>query len=468
MYYRPAPPTALQAPHTSIREPNTLSLFGLKLINETMTATLDFLCARLALKVKTRVAFLNAHCVNVAAHDPAYRAALGSADAILPDGSGIAVAAAMQRKRIVQNLNGTDLVPALCRRLANEDHSVFLLGGRPGVAATAAANLRRAIPDLAIAGTHDGYFAAAQEDEIISRINASGAAVVLVAMGVPMQDLWLHRVADRLRAPLTLGVGGLFDFLAQRVSRAPKPLRRTGMEWTWRLYQEPSRMWRRYILGNPAFMLRAAADALPMRDQVDLAAKRAMDIAGATFGLLFLSPVLLGAAALVKLTTQGPALLRQTRIGKDGKPFGLFKFRSMYVDADARRVALEAQNQHGADGITFKLRRDPRVTPVGRWLRKSSLDELPQLWNVLKGDMSLVGPRPPLPHEVARYTPAHRRRLEAKPGLTCLWQVSGRADLPFERQVALDIEYLGKRSVLLDIAILLRTIPAVVTARGAY
>ncbi len=155
-------------------------------------------------------------------------------------------------------------------------------------------------------------------------------------------------------------------------------------------------------------------------------------------------------------------------MGQNGKTFALYKFRSMYIDAEARRAELEKLNQHGADGVTFKLRRDPRVTPVGRLLRKSSIDELPQLWNILIGDMSLVGPRPPLPAEVAKYRPEERRRLAAKPGLTCLWQVSGRADLPFARQVALDIEYLTRRNVFLDILILLRTIPAVLLARGAY
>jgi lipopolysaccharide/colanic/teichoic acid biosynthesis glycosyltransferase len=218
--------------------------------------------------------------------------------------------------------------------------------------------------------------------------------------------------------------------------------------------------------------MRAAADALPGSGDAlrrfDLALKRLIDISGAAVGLLIAAPLFLVVAAIIRATSPGPALLRQTRIGKDGKPFALFKFRSMYVDAEARRAALEQHNQHGADGVTFKLRRDPRVTPVGRLLRRSSIDEMPQLWNVLIGDMSLVGPRPPLPAEVARYLPRQHRRLEAKPGLTCLWQVGGRSDLPFERQVDLDIEYLARRNTLLDLVILLRTVPAVLTARGAY
>jgi lipopolysaccharide/colanic/teichoic acid biosynthesis glycosyltransferase len=220
---------------------------------------------------------------------------------------------------------------------------------------------------------------------------------------------------------------------------------------------------------NPAFLARAAVAATaPARAALDLAAKRAIDVAAAAAGLIALWPVLLVAMAAIRLTTKGPALLRQIRVGQDGREFGVWKLRSMYIDADAHRAALLRDNQHGTGGVTFKMRNDPRVTPLGNWLRRSSVDELPQLWNVLVGDMSLVGPRPPLPQEVARYTPAQLRRLAAKPGLTCLWQISGRSNLAFDRQVELDILYIATRSVVMDIAILLRTIPAVLTARGAY
>jgi len=447
-------------------------LFGLRLANTKMEIALDHLCARLEARWPTRVAFLNAHCANLVARDPAYHDAVASADALLPDGSGIAVALRLKGQQLVENLNGTDLIPALCQRLAESGHSIFLLGGRRGVASEAAAALVAQVPELRIAGSRDGYFSPAIEGSVIREINASGADVVLVAMGVPAQDVWLHRVAPRLQAVLTFGVGGLFDFLSGRIPRAPKVLRRTGLEWTYRLYQEPLRMWRRYLLGNPEFIGRAVADALPLRTtltgRVDLAAKRMLDVSGAAAGLLALAPLLVATACAVRLTSPGPALLRQTRIGRDGKPFTLLKFRSMYQDAEARRAELLNANQHGGDGVTFKIRRDPRVTWFGRLIRRSSIDELPQLFNVLNGTMSLVGPRPPLPQEVARYTPHQRGRLAAKPGLTCLWQVGGRADLPFPRQVELDLEYVSKRNLLLDLGILARTVPAVLFARGAY
>ena len=447
-------------------------LLGTPLVNATVEDTLAWLGHRLEAGAATRVAFLNAHCANISRDDSAYGQALATADAVLPDGSGVALALRLRGQKLAANLNGTDLSPALCRHMAHSGHSVFLLGGRPGIAEQAADGLVAQAPGLRIAGTHHGYFGKDGEDAVIAMINDSGADVVLVAMGVPTQDLWLKDNAPRLKATLTFGVGGLFDFISGRIPRAPAWLRRAGMEWTYRLYQEPARMWQRYVLGNPRFVANAVLDALPSGRTIvaamDSAAKRALDIVGAATGLIMLSPVLATAAVAVRMSSKGPALLTQIRIGENGAPFKLYKFRSMYNDAEARRAALVADNRHGADCVTFKMERDPRVTPVGRFLRRSSIDELPQLFNVLLGNMSLVGPRPPLPAEVARYTPGQTRRLAGKPGLTCLWQVSGRADIPFPQQVELDINYLEKRNLLMDLGILLRTIPAVLLARGAY
>lgn len=195
-------------------------------------------------------------------------------------------------------------------------------------------------------------------------------------------------------------------------------------------------------------------------------AKRAIDIAVAATLLLVLLPLFALIALLIKLDSRGPVLFRQVRSGKDGKPFVFLKFRSMVADAEQRRAELEALNN--ADGPIFKMRRDPRATRVGRVLRRTSLDELPQLWNVLRGDMSLVGPRPPLPDEVARYAPWQHGRLAVRPGLTGLWQVSGRSLLGFEQMVMLDLEYIARWSLALDLRIVLRTIGAVLSMRGAY
>jgi exopolysaccharide biosynthesis polyprenyl glycosylphosphotransferase len=194
--------------------------------------------------------------------------------------------------------------------------------------------------------------------------------------------------------------------------------------------------------------------------------KELFDRFGALTLLGLFAPVLLGIALWVRCTSRGPVLFRQVRVGRDGREFRIFKFRSMYVDAEARLTELKHLNEH--DGVLFKIRDDPRVTPVGRWLRRLSLDELPQLLNVLAGQMSLVGPRPPLPAEVAAYADDVRRRLAVKPGMTGLWQVSGRSDLPWEEAVRLDLRYVENWSMSLDLVILLRTMTAVVRSSGAY
>lgn len=195
--------------------------------------------------------------------------------------------------------------------------------------------------------------------------------------------------------------------------------------------------------------------------------KRGLDIAVAVTVLILLAPLMALVALLIKLTDQGPVLYWQNRVGRHGELFRFPKFRSMVVDADQLRPQLISTNDHG-ESITFKMARDPRITWIGSIIRKTSIDELPQLWLVLRGQMSLVGPRPPLPSEVAQYTLAARRRLDVRPGLTCLWQVSGRGDLSFEEQLALDIEYIDNQSLALDLTLLVRTIPAVVIGRGAY
>ena len=195
--------------------------------------------------------------------------------------------------------------------------------------------------------------------------------------------------------------------------------------------------------------------------------KRLMDIVLSILAIIVFSPVFLITALLVKLTSPGPIIFSQVRVGRYGRHFKFYKFRSMYIDAEARKAELMKLNESG-DGVIFKMKRDPRITPVGRFIRKFSIDELPQLFNVLLGDMSLVGPRPPLPSEVRTYTLEERKRLNITPGITCLWQVSGRSELPFSKQIALDKEYIASRSAWKDFLILLKTIPAILTGRGAW
>ncbi|HWE25795.1 MAG TPA: sugar transferase [Myxococcales bacterium] len=193
--------------------------------------------------------------------------------------------------------------------------------------------------------------------------------------------------------------------------------------------------------------------------------KRLFDIFVSAAALLLLSPLFVAVALLIKLTSNGPVFFRQARVGLHGRPFNIFKFRTMVVDAEALKDQLLAHNEQ--TGPVFKMRNDPRITPLGRFLRKHSIDELPQLINVLRGDMSIVGPRPPVPQEVARYEGWQRRRLSVRPGLTCIWQVSGRNQITFQEWMYLDMRYIDHWSITDDLNLILKTLPIVVTGRGA-
>ena len=196
--------------------------------------------------------------------------------------------------------------------------------------------------------------------------------------------------------------------------------------------------------------------------------KRITDIGCSSLALVVLSPLLLFCALAVKISDhKGPVIFKQTRVGRNGKLFTMYKFRSMYVDAEERKKELMAQNETG--GKTFKMKNDPRIYPFGRILRKFSLDELPQLVNIIKGDMSIVGPRPPIPSEVAEYEPWHRMRLSVTPGLTCIWQVSGRSNISFEGQMRLDNDYIRRDGKLGDdFKLILKTFKVVFKGEGAY
>jgi lipopolysaccharide/colanic/teichoic acid biosynthesis glycosyltransferase len=221
-------------------------------------------------------------------------------------------------------------------------------------------------------------------------------------------------------------------------------------------------------LSREAKLVQAGLRSLIMRMVLRSAVitKRILDILGALAGLILLSPFMIGAALAIKLEDGGPIFYKQIRVGKWGIPFEIIKFRSMRLDADKMKDELLEGNE--TDGLTFKMKKDPRVTRVGRLIRKGSIDEMPQFLNVLRGDMSMVGPRPPVPREVALYGAHERRRLEITPGITCIWQVSGRSNIPFDKQVLLDIRYIRERTIWNDIELLFKTIPAVLFGKGAY
>ena len=468
-------------------------LFGVEVANIGMAAALDWIVQRTKHKQQTLLNFVNAHCFNVACANDAYHRVLKRSTRLFPDGSGVKLALGLQGVALEDNLNGTDLFPLLCQRAQAEDLSLYLLGAGPGVAERVAQNMCQCFPGLRIAGCRDGFFSEQETAQVIEEINRSGAHILLVAMGVPMQELWLDKHLHRLRSTVNMGVGGLFDFYSGRISRAPGWLRAIGMEWTWRLLQEPGRMWRRYLIGNPVFVLRAWLDVNRMQRQrrsfgqltqrqgkaltrqlswwlstrATPIAKRGLDIVASGTALLLAGPLLGLTALAIRLESAGPIFFSQQRVGLNGEEFQFWKFRSMYTDAEERKQALLAQNEM-AGGVLFKMKKDPRITRVGRFIRRFSIDELPQLWNVLRGDMSLVGPRPALPREVAQYSLRDRHRLAALPGITCIWQVSGRSDIPFEQQVEMDRAYIHKATLGMDIRLLMKTVPAVISGRGAY
>ncbi len=508
----------------------TINLLDVKIDNLTLVSAVKKLLQMSAdKKVTSHCAFINADCLNISYDNDSYRALLNDCDLVFGDGSGVRYAARFLKQPIVDNVNGTDLFPLLCEAARDAGQSIYLLGGRPGIAAAAAERAQRRYPGLSIAGHQQGF--QDEWDQVIADINASGADILLVAMGAPRQELWIEEHKGQLDVGLAVGVGGLFDFVARQVGRAPLWIRLLGFEWIVRLANEPRRLMYRYLIGNPLFLYRiwrsrkqtavtesleagndAERDYRSLGFRFDLwqdfevldkvegkyqrltegqngiraglrrqigrlqrairqrrfhVIKRTFDIAGAGTAMLLLSPVFLFTALAIVLENPGPVFYSQARVGRYGRLFQMFKFRSMVVDADKMKSELLDQNESGA-GVIFKMKRDPRITRVGRIIRRFSIDELPQLYNVLKGDMTLVGPRPPVPHEVAEYTLEDRQRLDVTPGITCIWQVSGRSDIDFTGQVDLDLQYIHSRSVKRDITLMFKTIPAVLSGKGAY
>jgi N-acetylglucosaminyldiphosphoundecaprenol N-acetyl-beta-D-mannosaminyltransferase len=234
----------------------TLSFFGIDIANIGMSEAIDWIIDRTRPGSRSQICFVNPDCLNIAYTNSDYLHVLRRSELVLPDGIGIHLAGRIKGTPLLENVNGTDLFPRLCARAAAEHIPLYLIGARPSVAAAAAAALLAKCPGLQIAGTQDGYFAPDDTAAVLDRINSSGAKILLAAMGAPRQDLWLAQHREQLLTPVLMGVGGLFDFYSGNVPRAPIWMREIGLEWTWRLLQEPGRMWRRYLIGNPLFLYR--------------------------------------------------------------------------------------------------------------------------------------------------------------------------------------------------------------------
>ncbi len=663
-----------------------------------------------------QVCYLNADCLNKCWSNRDYRETIAAADLVYADGMGVVWASRLFGHPLPERLNANDLLPEFCLQAEEQGHRIFLLGGENGIAEKASKDLLSRYPNLQIVGYHSGFFTKDEEAEVIEKIREAKPDILIVGMGAPKQELWIRHVLSILNVPVAWGVGGLLDYSAKGLKRAPEWMRMGGMEWLWRLWLEPRRLWKRYLLGNILFTFRVGflifADAIlagiawfaayylraniipqmeflpeyfnkplnPFRyyvyafpvivitwivicaaldlyrrqylrtaldeltaivkmvslflitsmavafllkeldlgravlvfsavlaffllvssrlvwsrlekylfregigriralivgtgelaqqvierlrrqpagkyeilglldnnhpsgtqiydqqvigktqelaewaknlaadeiffadpqmgkrellnlvvscgeetsvrqyniltdkfgviadnaffDDVDdipfkvlrqgrltpfeEACKRTLDIVIAGIMLMGCLPFFPIICLMIRLSSPGPAIFRHKRVGKDGKTFTMYKFRTMYQEVNEYQEAPIAKE-------------DPRILPVGRWLRRTSLDELPQLWNVIKGEMSMVGPRPEMPFIVENYEPWQRRRLSVLPGITGLWQISGRKDLPLHSNLEYDFYYIQNQSLLFDIIILLKTIPVVLFGKGAY
>ncbi len=481
-----------------INEEKPITLFGIDFAAEDINQSVMRLSKALDSQRKSSLYFVNAHCFNISCDNLRYRRALHNADFIFPDGIGAEWGSTVMKNRKPHNLNGTDLFPHLCKLFSAKQQKIFLLGAQPGTAEKVSNWIQSNFPESIICGTHHGHFSESESEQIISTINASGADIVFVAMGVPRQEIWIDTHRAGINSKLLIAVGGLFEFYSDNIPRAPQWVRGYRLEWIWRLSQEPNRLWKRYIIGSIAFVLRILREykvatqckrevtsryhryhrirtvlrtwwvkrAFRIRLVYQKFSKRLFDIFVSSTLLLLLLPFLPLLALAIKLESKGPLFFKQHRVGLDGELFEMLKFRSMQANAESKLQELMHLNEKKG-GVMFKITNDPRITRVGKFIRKYSIDELPQLWNVFVGEMSIVGPRPALPNEVSQYLLYQRGRLNIKPGLTSSWVIEGRNHLTFEQQAELDIDYFYRHSMWSDFKLLLQTIPIIISGRGA-
>lgn len=472
-----------------------VKIFDILFDNLKMNEVLDFVNNSIKRNLRKTIFFINADCLNKTFDDSEYKQILKKSDLLLPDGSGLNMACNILNNPLCENINGTDMLPHICELAQDKGYKIYLLGAKNGIAYKMKAELIKKYPNIKIVGVENGYFRNERaEIEVIKEINRLKTNILLVAMGAPIQEKFIKKYKNRINTNIIFAVGGLFDFYSNRIKRAPLFLREIGFEWIYRMIQEPKRMWKRYVIGNPLFLFRVYRykDELAKKDIIHsylknyddsrkykikksiwsfglsfkVITKRVLDFIAALILLILFTPLFFVVSLIVKFTSKGDIFFIQQRVGLKGKLFNMYKFRSMVVDAEELKSKLMEHNQ-SKDGVIFKIKDDPRITKIGRFIRKTSIDELPQLLNVLKGEMSLVGPRPPIIDEVKQYNTDDKKRLDVKPGITCIWQVSGRSKIPFKEQVQMDKEYIKNQSFYMDIILLLKTIPAVLFQKGS-
>ncbi|SKA03680.1 WecB/TagA/CpsF family glycosyltransferase [Photobacterium toruni] len=439
--------------------------FGIDVFNGHQNVALNIvkqLIIAIPRKNPSLIGYINADCLNKLKDSHCYRKNLSKFNLVLPDGIGLKWALKLKGILPGDNINGTDFSPKILELAEQEKWSVFFLGGKGDISKKALAKFKNIYPKLNIAGSHHGYF---NDDKvIIDYINKSKTQILFVGFGTPIQEQWVIDNYEKLSVNVIICVGGMFDFYAGKVQRAPLMIRQIGCEWLYRLYQEPTRLWNRYIVGNVNFIYWNISNILNVKLFFLNLLSRSIDVAISVSALIIWSPFHLTLYCLLFCLERRNPIFKQIRVGKNGQRFIMYKYTTM-----DNNITLDEEelNNYISDGIRYKNKSDPRITKIGYWLRKFSIDEIPQFFNVLKGDMKLVGPRPALESEVEKYTQIHKLRLFIKPGMTGLWQISGRSELSCKKQFELDLNYVITRTIMLDLFILIKTIPAVLYARGA-
>ena len=408
------------------------------------------------------IGYVNADCLNKLKDNSRYRKNLSKFNLVLPDGVGLKFALRLKGILPGDNINGTDFSPKVLELAAKENWSIFFLGGESDISHKALRRFKYLYPKLNVAGSHHGFFD--NDDAVIDLINKSKTQILFVGLGTPIQEQWVINNYKKLSVNIIICVGGMFDFYAGKVQRAPLLIRQVGCEWIYRLYQEPQRLWNRYIIGNANFIFWNVSKALNIRILCLSVFSRIIDVVIAFIALNIWLPFHIVLYCLLFIIERKNPIFKQVRVGKNGQRFMMYKYITMDNDI---KLDQETVDNNISGGIRYKNKLDPRITKIGYWLRKFSIDEIPQFLNVLKGEMNLVGPRPALESEVDKYTQIHKLRLLIKPGITGLWQISGRSELSCSKQFELDLNYVVTRNIAMDLWIIIRTIPAVISTRGA-
>lgn len=430
-------PTAADEPPESI--PRAVFL-GVGISRVDRADVIRFVVENATARRRALVNNVNVHAMNLAHRNARFAAVLNESDVVFCDGFGVKLAAGLAGIRLGERMTPPDWIDELFEACVQRGLSLFFLGDEERVAAAFAAEVARRHPHLRIAGWHQGFFDVEGEENrrVLDLINASKPDVIVTGMGMPRQELWAHDNLQALDAGVVVAAGGLLRMYIGLVRRCPRWLSRHCLEWAWRLAQEPRRLFARYVLGNTCFLLRLIYAAW---------LKRVLDLVIASVLFLLALPVLSFCWALVRLEHGSLAIFAHERVGRNGSRFRMYKFRTLPKDFPP-------------DAIKRQVR-SSELTAIGRFLRTTALDELPQLINVIKGDMALVGPRPEMPFIVDSYGDRERMRITVTPGATGPWQIARLRGTVGGRKIHedlwYDLDYLRRLGPAVDLGLLVQT-----------